>query len=287
MENARLMTETREALEQQTATAEVLAGHQFLARRPRAGVRCDAGEGASPLRRDDRHLLDLRRRTFPIGRGVTALAGAFRAAGAISTRPDRMDRVPARCAANMSSMSPMSADQSYRSGRSVRRAMVDLGGTRTLLLVPLRKDDALLGSITPLPPGGPALLRQADRAAAEFRGAGGHRDGERATHHRDARGLGAADRDRRGVAGHQFLARRPRPGVRCDPRKGAYLCERGLGGLLTSMASVSRGCLAVPGTRARLMSREPMIGPPKSPGYRCAAAKTRPISDLAEGGILA
>ena len=41
---------------------------------------------------------------------------------------------------------------------------------------------------------------------------------------RDARGAGAADRDRRGVAGHQFLARRPRAGVRRDARKGACGC---------------------------------------------------------------
>ena len=37
---------------------------------------------------------------------------------------------------------------------------------------------------------------------------------------RDARGTGAADRDRRGIAGHQLLARRPRAGVRRDARKG-------------------------------------------------------------------
>ena len=41
--------------------------------------------------------------------------------------------------------------------------------------------------------------QQADRSVAEFRGAGGDRDGERAADHRDARGAGAADRDRRGA----------------------------------------------------------------------------------------
>src|SRR5271163_4975951 len=40
------------------------------------------------------------------------------------------------------------ASEAYRSGDRLRVATVELGGARTLLVVPLRKDDALLGSLT-------------------------------------------------------------------------------------------------------------------------------------------
>ena len=96
------------------------------------------------------------------------------------------------------------------------RALVDLGGIRTLACRCAAKEDALLGAITVYRQRSATVHRQADRAAAEFRGASGHRDGKCAAHDRDARGAGAADRDRRGVAGHQFA--RPVISGRCSTR---------------------------------------------------------------------
>ena len=50
MENARLLTETREALGSADRDRRSIAGHQLLARRSRPGVRRDAGKGDAALR---------------------------------------------------------------------------------------------------------------------------------------------------------------------------------------------------------------------------------------------
>ena len=137
---------------------------------------------------------------------------------------------PRCCAATASSMSPMSRmTDHYRSSHRCSWYGRYRRVPHLRLPLPLRKDEACSASLPSSRQRGAAVLRQANRAVGEFRGAGGHRDGERAADYRDARGVGAADRDRRGVAGHQFLARRPRAGVRRDAGKGDRLCEAAFG----------------------------------------------------------
>jgi PAS domain S-box-containing protein len=146
MENARLLTETGEALEQQTATAEVL---QVINSSPgelapvfdtmlEKGVRLsDAGFGI---------LLTLHGETFlPAAmRGVPAPYAEFLSRHPLSFAPSSG---PARVLAGQRfhTVADFAADPLTLSGDPQRRALVELGGARTGLAVPLRKDAALLG----------------------------------------------------------------------------------------------------------------------------------------------
>jgi two-component system, NtrC family, sensor kinase len=149
MENARLLTETREALEQQTATVEVLQvinsspgdlAPVFDAMLEKALRFCEAQFGS--LMTYDGEFFSL-----VAQRGHPDFDRWIREAQADRFHPEP-GMATARIVAGESvvHIADMREDEDYRQGR-IQRGLIERAGLRTLLCVALRKDTELLGFI--------------------------------------------------------------------------------------------------------------------------------------------
>jgi signal transduction histidine kinase len=148
IENTRLLTETREALEQQTATAEILEvinrspgdlAPVFDAMLEKAMRLCEAAFGQLAVYEEGRF------RTAAT-RGMPAAFAEYRRRNPPDYGPGTQ---PARLLAGerIIHVTDLKTEDVYKAGDPNRRALVDLGGVRSSLMVPLVRDDAMLGFI--------------------------------------------------------------------------------------------------------------------------------------------
>src|SRR5262249_2045091 len=144
IENTRLINETREALEQQTATAEVLGVINsspgdlrpvFDAMLEKAMRLCESDFGVLQVRDDD-HFQTV------ASHGVPAELAEFlshtpREAGKHTAVGRMLD------GEEVVQFADMAAERAYQMGDLRQRAFVEIGGTRTYIAVALRKDGHL------------------------------------------------------------------------------------------------------------------------------------------------
>src|SRR5262249_21136183 len=146
IENARLFNETNEALERQTATAEILQvingspgnlAPVFAAILEKATRLCGAKFGILWLYHGERFTVAATHAT------PAALAEFVSEPVRVADSASLVDIVRGQ---NLVHIPDLAATELYHTGNRARRAYVDLGGARTLISVALRKDNALLGA---------------------------------------------------------------------------------------------------------------------------------------------
>jgi PAS domain S-box-containing protein len=149
MENARLLTETQQALEQQTATSEVLQVINsspgdltpvFDAMLERATKLCESGHGALFIRdgeSDYFHAIPSRSTPKPFAEFLTRKPIYF--------DPERSILAQTLRQRSAIQVADMRLSEPYRYKFPLALAAVEAGGTRTLLSVPLSRDDAPVG----------------------------------------------------------------------------------------------------------------------------------------------
>jgi PAS domain S-box-containing protein len=151
IENARLLTETREALEQQTATAEVLQVINsspgdltpvFDAMLEKAHTLCGAAAGALLVFEGERYRV-------AAVHGAAGLAAIW-APGTRLPMPslDEDSPIPRLMRGESLIHLPDATDDPMYRALERYRNLIDAARSRTLLVVPLRKEDAVLGAIT-------------------------------------------------------------------------------------------------------------------------------------------
>jgi len=146
---ARLEHELRESLQQQTATADVLRvinsspgdlDPVFTTILDKALDLCEAAFGFVTI-------YDGERFERGVQRGVPEALAAYFRTGMDQPRPgDAHWRL--RAGEELIHNLDQKDEDAYRLGNPLRRAVVDLGGARTALVVALRKDNVLLGALT-------------------------------------------------------------------------------------------------------------------------------------------